>query len=639
MTYLRFHRRAFVGVQYALFAAACLSFTTAPRAGEASTGIPGSAQQIYADQVPDWIFAVPTELDVCTKSHVAAFGRGYWFRLVDLQTGKVQNYPQRPSGSSYAVFGPDCALLGQGQSHWTVRGATVNRNAADMAKSLPDNVIVRVSPNGKQLAYFTAGVYYVARPEGRLLHVGMPGRFEDIDLGSPITGIEWLPDGESLAALLHDPETGLSRLIKIAVSTRVITTLASGLDGSSVPGSIGVSSDGNTIYLSLVSTHAPDVAERQKPHAPRDLDIFAYNVENRSFTRVVASPFDDFAPVVRDGWLYWTVGDAHTDVSVVASTGGRAHVVADGGQIPYWRNDDRLIAFTVGDHRMADPALNYDVDTVELDANAQPVGKEGVLIAGNHEDFTPTWSPDGKWLLFHSHRCAEPPPYYLHTSCTDGVWLLRSGDGMEHQRLVTPPGTWEVGMGDWSRDGTRFAFSSWRRGGPLDVAELWIVTIDPATGEVKNSENLGVPKPMVSARLQYWSPVADELAVEDFATDDRHIIWLLDYKTRQVKNILEFPSATFSGLAWSADGKRIIYSGLIGGRQQLFEISRDGGTPHQITYEQFGSLILPQVSHDGRWIAATRAITTRELWRLPLGAQGTVQAQAAVRKARHASPQ
>src|SRR5258708_31964222 len=99
MTYLRFHRRAFVGVQYALFAAACLSFTTAPRAGEASTRIPGSAQQIYADPVPDWIFAVPTELDVCTKSHVSASVRGYWFRLVDLDTGPVPNYLPPPRGS------------------------------------------------------------------------------------------------------------------------------------------------------------------------------------------------------------------------------------------------------------------------------------------------------------------------------------------------------------------------------------------------------------------------------------------------------------------------------------------------------------------------------------------------------------
>jgi Tol biopolymer transport system component len=620
MIHPRRRPRAFFTFKAAFCVAVTLQFCSGARAGDLGTGLPAGAKQLYADELPDWIFAVPTELDVCPRSHRATFGRGYWFRVIDLDTHKAVAARRQPGGLDHAVFGRDCALVSRDSAHWSVdgQGADAAGFDLDLAKALPPNAIVRRSPDQQSIAYFTGGVYYIARPEGRILHVGAPSKLADIDLGLPITAIEWLPDGASLVAMLHDPLDGLSKLVKVAVVSRTSTVLASGLDGSSVPGSIGVSADGNLVFLSLASTQAPDVAERQKPYATRDLDIYAFNVTKRTFKRVVATPFEEFAPSVRDGWLYWTVGDAHTDVSIVSSGGGRAHAVADGGQIPYWRPDDRQIAFTVGSHRMEDPAIDYDVDTLDLDANARPSAAEHVLIAGNHEDFTPIWSPDGKWLLFHSHRCSEAPPYYLNAKCSDGVYLLAAGESIDKQRLVSPPGTWEVGMADWSRDGTRFAFSSWKRGGALDVAELWIVTIDPATGKVLASENLGVPKPMVSARMQYWSPVTDELAIEDFAADDRHIIWLMDYKSRQLRKVLEFPSVTFSGLAWSADGRKIIYSGSTNGRQQLFEVSRSGGTPRQITFEEFGNLILPVVSHDGRWIAATRAITTRGLWAVPI---------------------
>jgi Tol biopolymer transport system component len=145
-----------------------------------------------------------------------------------------------------------------------------------------------------------------------------------------------------------------------------------------------------------------------------------------------------------------------------------------------------------------------------------------------------------------------------------------------------------------------------------------VMGFDPVAGKVLNTENLGVPKPMVSARLHYWSPTAEELAIEDFASDSKHVLWIMDYPTRKLRKVLEFGSATFSGLAWSADGRSIIYSGLVAGRQQLMQVAREGGTPKQISYEPFGNLILPTVSPDGKWIAATRVVTSRALWKVPL---------------------
>jgi Tol biopolymer transport system component len=578
--------------------------------------VPASAQKLYSDQLPDWIFAVPTELQVCDNEKFAAFGRGYWYRTIDLskRTGNTIAAPQ--SDATHVIFAPSCAAL-RGDGHaWTAMGA--GGAAQALAKALPQNIIARFSRDGHLGAWFTAGRYYVARPEGRTLHISELGRTREFDLGQPIIGAEWTPDGKTVIALLHDPETGLSKLMGLTIEDGKSFTLAEHLDGSGVPNSIGVSRDGRKVYLSLVGTEPPSVTERNDPFAKRDLDIFAFDLEHHTFTRVIATPFDDFGPTVVGDTLYWTTGDSHNDAVVLPYAGGRAHLVADGGQMPYWSPDDRSLAYFVGDERMADPAINYDDYITDLDAEKKSAGPSRPLITGSHEDFTPEWSPNGKWMSFHSHRCPDLPPFYFHKGCTDGIWLLKVGDPVSKQRLISPPGTWEVGPGDWSPDGRHIVFSSWNRNGPLDIAELRIITLDPDTGQILGQENLGIPKPMVNPRLQYWSPKSNEIAVEDIKDDENHSIIVFDYGTRKSRKVLDFRSSTFGALAWSADGRRIIYSALVGGRQQLFDIPKEGGAPRQISDEQFGDLIFPTVSHDGKWIAANRMMTTRELWSVPV---------------------
>ncbi|MGH7713797.1 MAG: TolB family protein, partial [Gemmatimonadaceae bacterium] len=57
---------------------------------------------------------------------------------------------------------------------------------------------------------------------------------------------------------------------------------------------------------------------------------------------------------------------------------------------------------------------------------------------------------------------------------------------------------------------------------------------------------------------------------------------------------------------------------IVEGRPQLFSISAAGGTPKQLTGDN-GSLLHPQVSPDGRHIAATRIVQSKEIRRMPMG--------------------
>jgi TolB protein len=87
--------------------------------------------------------------------------------------------------------------------------------------------------------------------------------------------------------------------------------------------------------------------------------------------------------------------------------------------------------------------------------------------------------------------------------------------------------------------------------------------------------------------------------------------------TGEVGKVLEFESHTRGGAVWTPDGESIVYSALVDGTMQLFSVPRFGGEPRRLTSEP-ANVLHPQVSPDGRWIAATRSVQGKEIRRLRL---------------------
>jgi Tol biopolymer transport system component len=331
---------------------------------------------------------------------------------------------------------------------------------------------------------------------------------------------------------------------------------------------------------------------------------------------VAGAPGDDFAPSVVNGFLYWTHHDMHDSVVVLPSSGGSARLVVDRAQIPYWSPDGKQMAFTYGGFRLADWALNLDAGVVRVDSQARRKSKMKPIVTGYHEDFTPAWSPDGKWIAYHSHRSPTAVPAYASAGSTDDLYLRRVSGGPGEEIRLTDFG-WEVGVGDWSPDGRKLVFDSWERGGPSRGSRPWIVTVDPATGKPLRVERLPLPEPIKNASWEAWAPKGDEIAFEERTGGNGRILWVVSADGKRAEKLTEYTSNTFGGLDWTPDGKSIVYGALAGSRMQIYHVPRSGGPPRQLSNDP-ANLMHPQVSPNGRWIACTRMSQSKEIWRLKL---------------------
>jgi len=162
-------------------------------------------------------------------------------------------------------------------------------------------------------------------------------------------------------------------------------------------------------------------------------------------------------------------------------------------------------------------------------------------------------------------------------------------------------------------------FDCWDPGAP-GIAKPWIVTVDTATGHVIDRRRLPLPPGVTGTRLASWSPRDDEIAFVAQERAGRQALWVTSPEGHNARRLVEYDNWTYGGLDWTPDGQTIVFGALahgLNGRVQLFRIPRAGGTPEALTSDST-SVMLPQVSPDGRWIAATRLSHVKLLRRVRL---------------------
>jgi len=477
--------------------------------------------------------------------------------------------------------------------------------------TLPPDAVVGCSTDGQEIAYYIFG-----NPD-RQMFVGPPrGPFKTFGVTGRITGTAFSPDNSMLYVMLFQP-SGETSLVRISVHELRTKTIAHDLDAAPNWNKMAVSDDGRSAFIALASAGAPDNAARHTPDANRWLAIYKVDLSTGARTPVVSTPgVDNNDPALAGGNLYWARNAIRDSVAAVPISGGDSKDVIAGAEVPMWSPDGKKISFTYGGWRLADWALDLDAGYVLVNADANRTSARFPIVTGYHEDFPAAWSPDGKWIAFHSHRSKVPVPDYESAESTDDIYLRLADDPQAPEIRLTDFG-WETGPAYWSPDGRKLLFNSWVRGGTPGIDKLWVLGIQPITGQVLDTTQLPLAAEIRSASWAAWSPDGKEIALEDKREGGNRALWVVHADGTHGEKLLDYKGTTYDGLDWTPDGQTIIYSALAGDKLQLFSIPRAGGTPAQLTHDA-GNLMHPRVSPDGKWIACTRILQSKQIWRRPL---------------------
>jgi len=570
------------------------------------------ATRLFVEHPAAWFEGYSTAAQVSPDGRWAAYSSGGGpLRILDLETGgpAPANRWMRIDSARTATFGPG------GRIAWLGRhGAQTGWFMADSGSVTP-----------------VAGLSAEARPrwsaDGRIAWARSSDSRHEVVVGTgadqrayplpvPALSLAWTPDGRSLAILAGDTSATV-RLLVLDLQQGQVRTVARELDGSPYVPMLSVAPDGRRAFVALASDGTPRPELRHQPDADRDLAIYAVDLASGERHVVADTPGDDFAPQVVRGALYWSSTSMARAAVVLPIGGGTAWAVAE-GEVPTWRPDGRQIGFCYGGWRIVDWALNLDGGAVDVDGQARPMGQPRAFITGYHEDFPPVWSPDGHWVAFHSHRPASAVTSYDAAGSSDDIWLRRAGAPARDstERRLTDFG-WEAGSPDWSPDGRTLLFTSWVKGGTPYRSFAWTVTIDPRSGRPIDHARLPLPAPIHGAEMAAWSPDGREIAIEEKLSEERHALWVVRRDGTRPRKVLDYGMPTYGGVDWTPDGRSLVYSAMSGDRMQVFVVPVSGGTPRQLTTES-ANVLHPQVSPDGRFVAATRILQERTIWRLEL---------------------
>src|SRR5688572_29502026 len=302
-------------------------------------------------------------------------------------------------------------------------------------------------------------------------------REKRIDVPGVVTAITWLDSAELLA--LASDARGASSLYRINATTSRRSTVTRDLDAEPISSQIAVAPDRRHAYVALAGDPVAPLAARHDAFADRDLDLYEVDLATGARRPLIDTDADETAPFVVGDDHYWTSTRTDSSIVLVPIAGGATRHVVQNAMHPAWHPNGRTVGVVYGGFRAADWALNWDGGTVELDAAASP-RPITPLLTNYHEDFEPNWSPDGRWIAYHSHRAATPVVSYGAPGSTDDIWLKRA-DSSDQIQLTKD--RWEVGSPDWSREGTRLVYTGWVRNEPGRTYAS-VIRLDPARGRV-----------------------------------------------------------------------------------------------------------------------------------------------------------
>ena len=298
--------------------------------------------------------------------------------------------------------------------------------------------------------------------------------------------------------------------------------------------------------------------------------------------------------------------------TIIVATGERAVLTAGDGEkwSPHW-DDNAAVRYVSGG---PDGGIE------------QAGGRAGIRGAFG----SPSWSADGKSMIFHRDVDAGWPPSQVWTSLDPRFRLVRTGifpsyapdgqrrvsndrtagilqnkiltmraDGSDSKILFSMPDRSALAP-EWSRDGTRIAFGLGMFFQNLNgAARADIATIDASGGDLRlltaAPGNYGLPS---------WSPDGKAIVFRK-AGDGDNALEIVDIATGRRRPLLT-GKAHYNFPSWSPVSNRIAFTADIDGDYEIWAIDADGSKLRRLTTSP-GNDAHNSWSPDGKWIAFASA--------------------------------
>jgi len=251
--------------------------------------------------------------------------------------------------------------------------------------------------------------------------------------------------------------------------------------------------------------------------------------------------------------------------------------------------DGRWIAF---DSPYEDPERGTGSEKCNLYLLSIDGGRERPLVIHPADDRLLGWSPDGRWIVFSSDR-----------SGTWDVWL----QSVEEEAAKGEPRLLKRDLGDpkitpmgFAQDGSFFY------GVRITHEDVYSVSLDPGTGVPITRAQKASLRFEGSNGYPCWSPDGSRLAYTSFRRQDKSKPAALCVKTMASGEEQEFfPEVKdFDTGFWFPDGHSILCRGIYKPqRLGLFRFDLDSGeSENLLVLDDFGGLHGPVLSADGRMI-------------------------------------
>jgi Tol biopolymer transport system component len=356
-----------------------------------------------------------------------------------------------------------------------------------------------------------------------------------------------------------------------------------------VVGPIAFSPAGDTVYFA-------------SPDGRGFVDLWRADLASRRATRMTAFARDTYAPsVAADGTVLFRVQSYRTHVAELDLASGASpwQLATFQSETPSYHPDGRAIAVTYGTwRRVIDdaryPDIAQEIGLVRAGGRGAQDAPFEVVARSDSEDQAMAWSPNGRWIAFHSHR-----------EQSDDVWL-RPADGSRPDRRVSFLGRGaEVGWPRWSPDGTAVAFGG--ASPHTGQGVIFTLPVDQDTGAPGEAREVAITGVEAEWTAAEWLPDSRTLVALGKTGPGQHAIVSVPAAggpatvLRRIATEHDFP-----GLAVSPDGARVAFvQRADDGWFQVFGVRLDGrDEPLQLTRDA-GHKTQPAWAPDGQRVAYT----------------------------------